>query len=99
MKAILIALLISLTPSMAQAQDQRVLKMGKIAPFSGVLVPASTYKQIVIDIESKDIIKNAYDEKVSDYKLLSSYYDRQVTYVFWGSLVTGIMAGYWAGKQ
>lgn len=99
MKAVLISLLISLTPNIAQAQDQRIIKMGQIAPFSGVLVSSDIYRKIYADATSMEALQQALDEKKSDYILLSSYSDRESKYMLIGGIVLGIFIGYYAGKQ
>ena len=86
---ILLASLISVT---ALAQEQVILKKSQLAPFKGILVPEDTYKKMFADIETKDFLQKALEEKTYDYVKLEESASTKQNYFFGAGALLGVIA-------
>lgn len=91
-------LLLSLTSVTVQAQDQVILKKAQTAPFKGILVPEDTYKKMFADIESKDFLQKALEEKTYEYAQLEESASTKQTWFFAIGVLMGGFIGWKVAK-
>lgn len=95
---ILLTLWISLTSVTLQANEQLILKPKERAPYLGVLVPSATYKSMFAEIEQKDYLQNALENKSLEYTELQRSSEKRELMFFGAGALMGVIMGL-AGRK
>ena len=87
---ILMTLWLSLTSATLQANEQLVLREKERAPYKGVLVPEKTFKAMFTEIEQKDFLQKALDEKIISYEELQKLSNQRELMFFGAGSLLGV---------
>jgi len=79
--------------SMVQGQEQKILNKNQLAPFSGVLVPETTYRKIFADSEAAPMLQKVLNERSEQLTTLEISSEKAQVYYFGAGTALGLLLG------